>query len=161
MLDEEYDEFGMFGRKVDLIFHAHGQELVNLEFKVAEASQLDIEIQNRKNVRLNRAIMESQHEACEVKSTVLFLDFQGNYRKRKVLLNAHVFLYKLFCITIGWHGSLFALYPFEDIFVSKYLGSVELPRSQSGLKRFLQGDTLNLLYAFAVSDIALYERDQP
>lgn len=81
MLDEEYDEFGVFGLKVDLIFHAHEQELVNLEFEVAKASQLDIEIQIRKNIRLKRAKMESQHEACEVKSMVLFLDFQGNYRK--------------------------------------------------------------------------------
>ncbi|KAG0197649.1 hypothetical protein BGX28_008857 [Mortierella sp. GBA30] len=115
MLDEEYDEFGTFGHKVDLIFHAHGQELANLEFKVAQASQVDIEIQNRKNIWLNRAIMESQYAACEVKSTILFLDFQG------------------------WYGSLFALHPFEDIFVAKYLGSVELPRSPSGLRRFLQG----------------------
>lgn len=81
MLDEEYDEFGVIGLKVDLIFHAHGQELVNLEFEVVKASQLDIEIQIRKNTRLNRAKMESQHEACEVESMVLFLDFQGNYRK--------------------------------------------------------------------------------
>ncbi|KAF9968593.1 hypothetical protein BGZ73_009219, partial [Actinomortierella ambigua] len=126
VLDEEYDEFGTFGRKVDLLFfHAHGQELANLEFKVAEATQSEIEIQHCKNIRLNRAIMESQCKASGVKSTLLFLDFQG------------------------WHGSMFALYPFEDIFVSKYLGSVELPRSEGGLKRFLQGDTLNLLYIFA------------
>ncbi|KAG0247935.1 hypothetical protein BG011_000706 [Mortierella polycephala] len=77
LLDEEYNDFGTFGRKVDLLFHAHGQELANLEFKVAEATQLDIETQHLKNIRLNRAIMESQYEASVVKSTVLFLDFQG------------------------------------------------------------------------------------
>ncbi|KAF9578377.1 hypothetical protein BGW38_005854, partial [Lunasporangiospora selenospora] len=124
VLDEEYDEVGTFGRKVDLLFHAHGQELANLEFKIAEATQSEIEIQHRKNIRLNRAIMESQHKASGLKSALLFLDFQG------------------------WHGGLFALYPFEDVFVSKYLGSVELPRSERGLKRFLQGDTLKLLYIF-------------
>jgi len=61
--------------------HAHGLELANLEFKVGEAKDLDIKIQNRKNVRLNRAIMEAQHEACGGnKSSILFLDFQGSYR---------------------------------------------------------------------------------
>ncbi|KAG0340410.1 hypothetical protein BG004_006418 [Podila humilis] len=134
ILDEEYEEFGTFGRKVDLIFHANGQELANLEFKVAEAAEMDIEIQNRKNIRLNRAIMESQSANCDVKSTILFLDFQG------------------------WHGSLFALYPFEDIFVSKYLASVELPRSTSGLKRFLQSDTLELLYTFADHLVAVSDK---
>ncbi|KAI8598751.1 hypothetical protein EDD21DRAFT_406580 [Dissophora ornata] len=48
ILDEEFDDFGTFGRKVDLIFHANGQELTNCEFKVAEATELDIELQNRK-----------------------------------------------------------------------------------------------------------------
>ena len=82
---------------MDLIFHAHDQELANLEFKVAGASQLDIEIQNRKNIRLNRAIMESQHAAYRVKSTLLFFDFQGNNRMFKVSENVnnnfYVFLY--------------------------------------------------------------------
>ncbi|KAF9957653.1 hypothetical protein BGZ72_001567 [Mortierella alpina] len=124
MLDEEYDEFGAFGRKVDLIFRANGLELANLEFKVAEATDTDIDIQHRKNIRLNRAIMEGQQDACGIKSTLLFLDFQG------------------------WHGSLFALYPFEDVFVCKYLGPVALPRTKSGLQKFLKGGTLETLFTF-------------
>ena len=57
--------------------HAHGLELANLEFKVGEAKDLDIKIQNRKNVRLNRAIMEAQHEACDGRnSTIQLLTFE-------------------------------------------------------------------------------------
>ncbi|KAF9957986.1 hypothetical protein BGZ70_009354 [Mortierella alpina] len=134
LLDAEYDDFGSFGRKVDLTMHAHGLELANLEFKVGEAKDLDIKIQNRKNIRLNRAIMEAQHEACGgIKSPILFFDFQG------------------------WHGSLFALYAYEDIFVSKYLGPVALPRSRNGLKIFLQGETLQTLFMFTDHLVAMAE----
>ncbi|KAF9310903.1 hypothetical protein BG003_007967 [Podila horticola] len=41
--------------------------------------------------------------------------------------------------------------------LSKYFGSVELPRSQSGLKQFLQGDTLSLLHTFVEYLITLAE----
>ncbi|KAF9273295.1 hypothetical protein BGZ68_001638, partial [Mortierella alpina] len=134
MLDDEYDEFGTFGRKVDLIFHANGTELSNLEFKVTETPEADIQIQNRKNIRLNRAIMKSQQDACEgIKSPILFFDFQG------------------------WHGSMFALYAFEDVFVAKYVGAVGLPRTKSGLQKFLKGETLELLFTFAEHLVTMAE----
>ncbi|KAF9198299.1 hypothetical protein BGZ49_000913, partial [Haplosporangium sp. Z 27] len=124
ILDEDFDDFGKFGRKVDLLFHANGQELVNCEFKLAEASNLDIEIQNRKNIRLNRAIMENQKRASDLSLELLYMDFQG------------------------WNGSLFALYPYDGIYISKYLRPLEIPRSRAGMKRFLGGDTLELLLFF-------------
>ncbi|KAI8602429.1 hypothetical protein EDD21DRAFT_75566 [Dissophora ornata] len=124
VLDEEFDEFGKFGRKVDLTFYSGEYELANCEFKLPGASDLDVKIQNRKNIRLNRAIMESHLEASGLKLNILYFDYQG------------------------WNGSMFALFPYGDIYVSKYIESVELPRTKAGLRRFLRGETLELLFKF-------------
>ncbi|KAF9087333.1 hypothetical protein BGX27_002956, partial [Mortierella sp. AM989] len=126
ILDEEFDDFGRFGRKVDLSFLAYGQELANCEFKTGNTSDLDIELQNRKNIRLNRAIMESHKSSCDVRLDMLYMDIQG------------------------WNGSLFSLYRYEDIFVSKYLKTVNLPSSKSGMKKFLSGDDLEVILTFLV-----------
>ncbi|KAF9406855.1 hypothetical protein BGZ76_006246, partial [Entomortierella beljakovae] len=76
ILDEEFDDFGKFGRKVDLSFLAYGQELANCEFKTGNTSDLDIELQNRKNIRLNRAIMEGHKSSCDVRLDMLYMDIQ-------------------------------------------------------------------------------------
>ncbi|KAF9995393.1 hypothetical protein BGZ79_010917 [Entomortierella chlamydospora] len=124
ILDEEFDEFGRFGRKIDLTFYSDEYELANCEFKLPDAPVMDIKIQNRKNIRLNRGIMESHLEASGLKLNVLFFDYQG------------------------WNGSMFALFSYGDIYVSKYIESVELPRTKAGLRRFLRGETLELLLKF-------------
>ncbi|KAF9091263.1 hypothetical protein BGX23_005360, partial [Mortierella sp. AD031] len=123
-LDGEFNDFGAFGRKVDLLFHMDGQELVNIEFKLEEATQTAVQVQHLKNIRLNRAIMESHATASGARPPIVVMEIQG------------------------WIGSLFALYPFEDVFVCKYLETIELPRSASGLKRFLKGSTLKVLFKF-------------
>ncbi|KAF9086045.1 hypothetical protein BGX29_001645, partial [Mortierella sp. GBA35] len=123
-LDGEFNDFGAFGRKVDLLFHMDGQELANIEFKLEEATRTTVQVQHLKNIRLNRAIMESHATASGVRPPIVFMEIQG------------------------WIGSLFALYPFEDVFVCKYLETIELPRSASGLKRFLKGSTLKVLFKF-------------
>ncbi|KAF8980310.1 hypothetical protein BGZ46_004385 [Entomortierella lignicola] len=76
ILDEEFDEFGRFGRKIDLTFYSGEYELANCELKLPDAPVLDIKIQNRKNIRLNRGIMESHLETSGLKSNVLFFDYQ-------------------------------------------------------------------------------------
>ncbi|KAF9410723.1 hypothetical protein BGZ76_005479, partial [Entomortierella beljakovae] len=124
ILDEEFDDFGKFGRKVDLTFLANGIELANCEFKITDTPDAEVELQNKKNIRLNRAIMESHKTSCGKRLDLMFMDVQG------------------------WNGSLFSLHSFEDIFVSKYLTTVELPRSKSGLKKFLCGDDLEVLLTF-------------
>ncbi|KAF9160465.1 hypothetical protein BGX21_003077 [Mortierella sp. AD011] len=77
ILDEEFDEFGKFGRKIDLTFYSGEYELANCEFKLPDAPEIDVKIQNRKNIRLNRAIMESHLEASGLKLNVLYFDYQG------------------------------------------------------------------------------------
>ncbi|KAF9991590.1 hypothetical protein BGZ79_004251, partial [Entomortierella chlamydospora] len=76
ILDEEFDEFGKFGRKIDLTFYSGEYELENCEFKLPGAPDIDVKIQNRKNIRLNRAIMESHLEASDLKLNVLYFDYQ-------------------------------------------------------------------------------------
>ncbi|KAG0355035.1 hypothetical protein BGZ54_001327 [Gamsiella multidivaricata] len=101
-LDEEFDGFEKFGRKIDLTFYSGEYKLANCELKLPDAPEIDIKIQNRK-----------KH-------------------------------------TTGWNGSMFALFPYGDIYVSKYIQSVELPRTKAGLRGFLRGETLELLFKFVV-----------
>ncbi|KAF9164825.1 hypothetical protein BGX20_000811 [Mortierella sp. AD010] len=81
ILDEEFDDFGKFGRKVDLIFCADGLELANCEFKIADATDMDVKIQNRKNIRLNRAIMESHKSTCGARMNMLYFEVQGSFKE--------------------------------------------------------------------------------
>ncbi|KAF9099641.1 hypothetical protein BGX27_000548 [Mortierella sp. AM989] len=124
ILDEEFGQFGKFERKVDLTFYSGKYELSNRGFKIPDAPEMDVKLQNRKNIHLNRAIMESHRESSGLKMEILYFDYQGR------------------------NGSMFALFLYQDIFVSKYIQSVELPTTMAGLKRFLRGDALKLLFNY-------------
>ncbi|KAF9431489.1 hypothetical protein BGZ76_000240 [Entomortierella beljakovae] len=80
ILDEEFDNVRKFGRKDDLIFYADGLKLANCEFKIADATDMNIKIQNRKNIRLNRAIMEGHKSTCGTRMNMLYFDVQGDNR---------------------------------------------------------------------------------
>ncbi|KAF8937738.1 hypothetical protein BGZ58_002229 [Dissophora ornata] len=66
MQSSEYGDISDSGRKVDCIFMYENIELSNIEFKKEDASERDLAIQNRKNVRLARCLQEA-HAAIGVK----------------------------------------------------------------------------------------------
>ncbi|KAG0067710.1 hypothetical protein BGZ89_005770, partial [Linnemannia elongata] len=64
----EYGEVSEAGRKVDCLFAFESIELSNVEFKLRGALDKEIAIQNRKNIRLDRALQEAhaRHGAGDV-----------------------------------------------------------------------------------------------
>ncbi|KAG0199310.1 hypothetical protein BGX31_004349 [Mortierella sp. GBA43] len=66
-----------FGRKVDLLFYVDRLELSNVEFKHQKTSNMDVKLQHLKNIRINRAIMEGQHQICGTRSAIVFMDVKG------------------------------------------------------------------------------------
>ncbi|KAF9570161.1 hypothetical protein EC968_002140 [Mortierella alpina] len=64
----EYGEVSEAGRKVDCLFAFESIELSNIEFKLRGALDKEIAIQNRKNIRLARALQEAhaRHGAGDV-----------------------------------------------------------------------------------------------
>ncbi|KAG0197020.1 hypothetical protein BGX31_005040, partial [Mortierella sp. GBA43] len=63
-----------YGRKVDLLFYVDRLELSNLEFKHQKTSNMEVKLQHLKNIRINRAIMEGQHQMCGTRSAIVFMD---------------------------------------------------------------------------------------
>ncbi|KAI8363334.1 hypothetical protein B0O80DRAFT_11415 [Mortierella sp. GBAus27b] len=127
------------GRKVDLLFFRRNIELGNIEFKCANPRPSEIRRQHSKNIRINRAIMESHFNAYDQRYEMMFMDIQG------------------------WVGNVFALYPYkndeedgkvkkDDVSVCKHLHSLVLPRSQMSLREFLadECEDLDSLLRFAV-----------
>lgn len=119
-----------FGRKVDLLFYVDRLELGNVEVKHQKTSNMDVKLQHLKNIRINRAIMEGQHQICGTRSAIEFMDVKG------------------------WDASLFALYPFGDIYVSKHVNTISLPTTEAGMMTFLSDDdkTRSLDYLTAYVD---------
>ncbi|KAF9962868.1 hypothetical protein BGZ65_007471, partial [Modicella reniformis] len=117
-LEKEHKDFGRYGSKVDLMFldKDDGRELTNFEFKVDNLSLTIIRLQYLKNIRLNRAIMENQHMTSGIRPAIPFM-----------------------CIS-GRKGTLFVLYRYEDIFVSKELSTIQLPATEEELVKFLEED---------------------
>ncbi|KAH7042484.1 hypothetical protein BKA57DRAFT_126247 [Linnemannia elongata] len=73
----EYGEVSEAGRKVDCLFAFESIELSNVEFKLRGALDKEIAIQNRKNIRLGRALQEAhaRHGASDV--SVFMADVAG------------------------------------------------------------------------------------
>ncbi|KAG0244116.1 hypothetical protein BGX31_009768 [Mortierella sp. GBA43] len=65
------------GRKVDLLFFRRNIELGNIEFKCANPRPSEIRRQHSKNIRINRAIMESHFNAYDQRYEMMFMDIQG------------------------------------------------------------------------------------
>ncbi|KAF9404129.1 hypothetical protein BGZ94_004347 [Podila epigama] len=66
-----------FGKKCDLLFLSKKLELANFEFKAAGKSTAVLESQRKKNLRLNRSILESLKEAGFEAPAMLYADFDG------------------------------------------------------------------------------------
>ncbi|KAF9203139.1 hypothetical protein BGZ59_001795 [Podila verticillata] len=125
----EHGDVSDAGRKVDCIFMYKGIELSNIEFKRAEIGERDLAIQNRKNVRLARCIQEF-HASLGVEDPSIFM------------ADVH-----------GFVGVFYQVRPMGDIAIAGKTTSdlVHLPRTAGGLKAFLQGSSLAILWNFLAS----------
>ncbi|KAG0247022.1 hypothetical protein BG011_002204 [Mortierella polycephala] len=125
----EHGDVSDAGRKVDCIFMYKGIELSNIEFKRAEIGERDLAIQNRKNVRLARCIQEV-HASLGVESPSIFM------------ADVH-----------GFVGVFYQVRPMGDIAIAGKTTSdmVHLPRTAGGLKAFLQGNSLAIIWNFLTS----------
>lgn len=85
-MQQEYDVdagSATYGRKLDLQCRAEEHELNNSEFKVDGASEQQVEVQYRKNLRVNQAMMLYLKEQIGMpleESNVLALDVHGRRR---------------------------------------------------------------------------------
>ncbi|KAF9898593.1 hypothetical protein EC991_010820, partial [Linnemannia zychae] len=118
-----------YGRKLDLQCRSEELELNNSEFKVDGRSKEQVELQYRKNLRVNQAMM-------------LYLRQQIGMR-----------LEDLEVLALDVHGVsavLFSLQYHDNVFVSdlatKHL--LRLPDSSASWKQFLSGRTLSVLLAY-------------
>jgi hypothetical protein len=78
MLDKNVTGFGAHGRKTDLLFVGGKHELCSCEFKAQSAGSTKFQTQRLKNIRLNRAIVESNFKVLERRRQVIYMDFSGN-----------------------------------------------------------------------------------
>ncbi|KAF9173236.1 hypothetical protein BGX21_005105 [Mortierella sp. AD011] len=75
ILNKEFGDHSTYGRKADMLFKSK-TELCNFEFKAEGTSQSEMKIQNRKNIRLNRCILEHLRQLGVTQPRILFADFQ-------------------------------------------------------------------------------------
>ncbi|KAI8599375.1 hypothetical protein EDD21DRAFT_380088 [Dissophora ornata] len=114
VLNEEFTDVATFGRKVDLVFKSGDTELTNFEFKPHGVSDSTLKVQHKKNIRLNRAIMEDLILSGVEKPSIMFGDFEG------------------------FSGCFFSLRPFEDVYVCDLMEFVSFPRNNYELAALLQ-----------------------
>ncbi|KAF8926146.1 hypothetical protein BGZ47_002888 [Haplosporangium gracile] len=132
LMQQEYDvEAGSatYGRKLDLQCRAEEHELNNSEFKVDSASEQQVEVQYRKNLRVNQAMMlylKDQIGLPLEDSDVLALDVHG--------LSAVL-------LALKYNGHVFV----SDL-ATKHM--LRLPDSTASWKQFLRGNTLSVLLAY-------------
>ncbi|KAI8345138.1 hypothetical protein B0O80DRAFT_504581 [Mortierella sp. GBAus27b] len=117
ILNNDIGGFGKHGRKSDLLLVAERHELSNVEFKVQNAGPTCFTMQHLKNIRLNRAIMESHFNITRSRGRLLFMD------------------------VCGWKGKLHSLYTFRGIHVCRSEYEICLPRNEKDLEVFLRSDS--------------------
>ncbi|KAF9327278.1 hypothetical protein BG006_009394 [Podila minutissima] len=142
LMQQEYDVdagSATYGRKLDLQCRAEEHELNNSEFKVDSASEQQVEVQYRKNLRVNQAMMlylKDQIGMPLEDSDILALDVHG--------LSAVLFALK-------YNGEVFV----SDL-ATKHM--LRLPDSTASWKLFLRGNTLSVLLAYVKHLLDLTER---
>ncbi|KAG0059077.1 hypothetical protein BGZ89_000718 [Linnemannia elongata] len=142
LMQQEYDVdagSATYGRKLDLQCRAEEHELNNSEFKVDGASEQQVEVQYRKNLRVNQAMMLYLKE--QIGMSLEDLDV--------LALDVH-----------GLSAVLFALKYNGDVFISDLATKhmLRLPDSPASWKRFLRGNTLSVLLAYVKHLLDLTER---
>ncbi|KAF9970336.1 hypothetical protein BGZ73_006961 [Actinomortierella ambigua] len=119
----EYGEVSEAGRKVDCIFAFKKIELSNVEFKLRGAMDKEVAVQNRKNIRLARALQEAhaRHGAGDV--SVLMAD------------------------VAGFVGTFYQVCPMGDIHTAGRTAdsAVFLPHTPGSLELFLQSKSLAII----------------
>ncbi|KAF9940944.1 hypothetical protein BGZ65_005676 [Modicella reniformis] len=124
-----------YGRKVDLQCNVDKFEISNSEFKTSSASIEQIQVQLRKNLRLNQSMVLYIHNEIKMPLEdleVLALDVRG--------------------LT----GSIFNMKYRGDVFVSDLASShvLRLPEHDGRWERFLEGKTLAVLLNYVRRDSA-------
>jgi hypothetical protein len=76
ILNREFGDHSPYGRKADMLFKSR-TELCNFEVKPEGTSPTDMMTQNRKNIRLNRCILENLRKLGVARPRILFVDFKG------------------------------------------------------------------------------------
>jgi hypothetical protein len=161
----EYGDVSDSGRKVDCLFSYHGIELSNIELKTPDITPRDIAIQNRKNVRLARAIQEAHAESGAPGEPILMADVSGNWVTRHSIFffsqdayegsRTNFFLVLVVfrgCIQ-GFIGTFYRVLPMGEIQVAGKTTeeTVQLPTTEGGMELFLEGPSLAILFNFMVS----------
>ncbi|KAF9993352.1 hypothetical protein BGZ80_005332 [Entomortierella chlamydospora] len=132
LMKQEYDMdpgLATYGRKLDLQCRVGELELNNSEFKADTIPPSQVEIQYRKNLRVNQAMMLYLKEQIDMPLQdldVLALDVHG--------LSAVVFALK-------YNGEVFV-----SSLATKHL--LRLPDSPASWRQFLRGNTLSVLLAY-------------
>ncbi|KAF8924385.1 hypothetical protein BGZ58_001833 [Dissophora ornata] len=131
----EYGEVSEAGRKVDCLFAFESVELSNVEFKLRGALNKEIAIQNRKNIRLARALQEAhaRHGAGDV--SVFMADVvvaNGTVRNR---------------VFSGFVGTFYQVCPMGDVHTAGRTTNsvVFLPHTPGSLELFLQSKSLAII----------------
>jgi len=76
ILNREFGDYSPYGRKADMLFKSR-TEMCNFEFKADGTSPTDMMTQNRKNIRLNRCILENLRKIGVLSPRILFADIKG------------------------------------------------------------------------------------
>ncbi|KAG0286665.1 hypothetical protein BGZ97_007348 [Linnemannia gamsii] len=142
LMQQEYDVdtgSATHGRKLDLQCRVDEHELNNSEFKVDGVSEQQVEVQYRKNLRVNQAMMLYLKE--QIGMPLEDLDV--------LALDVH-----------GLSPVLFALRYNGDVFVSDLATKhmLRLPDSSASWKQFLRGNTLSVLLAYVKHLLDLTEQ---
>ncbi|KAF9357273.1 hypothetical protein BGX34_009451 [Mortierella sp. NVP85] len=122
----EYGDISDSGRKVDCLFSFKGIELANIEFKTPDISPREIAVQNRKNVRLARAIQESHAESGVPGEAILMAD------------------------VTGFIGTFYQVFPMGVINVAGRTTerTVQIPTTEGAMELFLTSPSLAILFNF-------------
>ncbi|KAF9405630.1 hypothetical protein BGZ94_003445, partial [Podila epigama] len=101
----------------DLLCISNKLDLANFDFKAPGNSKTVIEERRKRNLQLNRSILEALMESGFEAPALLYVDFEG----------------KSTCYT----GAIFALVKFQDIFVCQEVTKITYPRTVKDIRALL------------------------
>ncbi|KAF8926598.1 hypothetical protein BGZ47_002645, partial [Haplosporangium gracile] len=122
----EFGEVSEGGRKVDMLFMFNEVEISNVEFKRPGATERELAIQNRKNIRLARCIQEAHAVLGIADPSVLMTDI------------------------VGFVGVIYQVKSLRDIAIAgeTAYATVCLPQTRATLMAFLEGNSLAMMWNF-------------
>ncbi|KAG0278379.1 hypothetical protein BGZ96_002406 [Linnemannia gamsii] len=122
----EYGDVSESGQKVDMLSMFDGIEVSNVEFKRPGATEQDLAIQNRKNVRLARCIQEAHAALGVTDPSVLMAD------------------------VAGFVGTIYQVKPLNEIAIAGEIAdtTVSLPQTRATLMAFLADNSLAMMWNY-------------